>query len=195
MLVKCPVCNLQFDCDPGKYLCKCGTTLDIAPDGSATVVISDSFTHRMLDVASRESTTANTTGKRGKKAFRMFLRTVRFIFFVAVAILILCCLVDMMEKRKFQEKLSAAHNGDASAQYELAHAYETGSGVKKNLPEAIKWYRKAANNGDVLSALRLFEIYQGGIGVKRDPEEAKKWRLYAIYLSEREKRLREERQR
>ena len=37
MLVKCPSCGLQSDCEPGKYLCKCGTILDVAPDGTATV--------------------------------------------------------------------------------------------------------------------------------------------------------------
>ena len=37
MLIKCPSCGLQSNCEPGKYLCKCGTVLDVAPDGTATV--------------------------------------------------------------------------------------------------------------------------------------------------------------
>ena len=174
MLIKCPACDLQFDCDPGKYLCKCGTTLDIAPDGTATVVNSDSFTHRMLDVASREST-ALIARKRRKKVFRI-------IFWVAVVILVVYGIEEMVAKNIALKWQDAAYRGDVSAQHNLAHAYETGFGVEKNLPEALYWYRKAAENGDVLAAWRLYEIYEKGIGVKIDQKEAKQWRDYALYM-------------
>jgi TPR repeat protein len=40
-------------------------------------------------------------------------------------------------------KLSA-ENGNAAAQYQIAHMYYWGKGVKQNYPEAIKWYKICA---------------------------------------------------
>jgi TPR repeat protein len=41
----------------------------------------------------------------------------------------------------------AAEQGHAEAQYELGLIYEFGHGVKKDIPQAVKWYRKAAEQG------------------------------------------------
>lgn len=41
-----------------------------------------------------------------------------------------------------------AERGDATAQVQLGDAYDTGVGVKRDVAEAIKWYRKAAEQGD-----------------------------------------------
>jgi TPR repeat protein len=40
-----------------------------------------------------------------------------------------------------------AQNGNAEAQYHLAYMYQSGTGVKQNDEEALKWYLKAAANG------------------------------------------------
>ena len=33
MLVKCPSCNKEYDCEPGRYLCTCGAEFTVPPDG------------------------------------------------------------------------------------------------------------------------------------------------------------------
>ena len=36
MRVKCPSCNTEYDCEPGRYQCGCGTKFSVAADGSVT---------------------------------------------------------------------------------------------------------------------------------------------------------------
>ena len=48
MLVKCPSCNTEYNCEPGKYQCACGVKFMCTPDGSVFVVSE-------LDVNSREN--------------------------------------------------------------------------------------------------------------------------------------------
>ncbi|MGL6124676.1 MAG: tetratricopeptide repeat protein, partial [Shewanella sp.] len=38
----------------------------------------------------------------------------------------------------------AAEQGDASAQFNLAYAYDEGEGVPQDLSQALHWYTKAA---------------------------------------------------
>ena len=37
MIVKCPVCQSEYDCAPGKYQCDCGAKFYVAADGSTSV--------------------------------------------------------------------------------------------------------------------------------------------------------------
>jgi len=37
MLAKCPSCNTEYDCAPGKYRCSCGTEFTVPRDGGASV--------------------------------------------------------------------------------------------------------------------------------------------------------------
>ena len=61
------------------------------------------------------------------------------------------------EEPKVGEEMSAeikelkekALSGDASAQLFLGQSYQRGSGVEKNLDEAIRWLRKSAEQGNV----------------------------------------------
>ena len=80
-------------------------------------------------------------------------------------------------KLKTVELLLNAQNGKADAQYELARAYETGNGVKKDLAEAIEWYKKAAALNHVEAQYRLAQAYETGEGVKQGKNlaEAVKW--------------------
>lgn len=49
----------------------------------------------------------------------------------------------------------AAEQGLAEAQKNLGLLYQNGQGVEKNLPEAIKWVKKAADQGDFSAAILL----------------------------------------
>jgi hypothetical protein len=50
-----------------------------------------------------------------------------------------------------------------------------GKGVPRDIPEAIKWYRKAADQGDALAQYNLGMRYKEGDGLPLDPVEAYKW--------------------
>lgn len=50
---------------------------------------------------------------------------------------------------------SAAELGNAAAQFDLGQHYEIGRGMKADVGEALRWYRKAAAQGDVLAIQRL----------------------------------------
>lgn len=68
-----------------------------------------------------------------------------------------------------------AEAGDASAQFDLGKAYESGNGVSKNDESAVKWYRKAADQGNADAENMLGVMYLLGQGVSRDKEEAVRW--------------------
>ncbi len=65
-----------------------------------------------------------------------------------------------------------ANLGDANAAFQIGYSYEKGQGVKKNLVEAVKWYRMGAEKGDMQAALNLAGIYLKGVGVKKNEEKA-----------------------
>ena len=66
-----------------------------------------------------------------------------------------------------------AEKGDAAAQCELGLAYR-GKGLPKDLPEAVKWLRKAAEQGNTLAQSNLGYLYAMGEGLPKDPAEAVK---------------------
>jgi uncharacterized protein len=73
-----------------------------------------------------------------------------------------------------------ANQGDAQAQLELAHEYQSGSlGAPRDLKEAIRWYRKAAEQNYRLAQYNLAAAYLRGLGVEKDDLEAYKWMLLA----------------
>jgi hypothetical protein len=63
----------------------------------------------------------------------------------------------------------------AKAQYELGKKYYYGNGVKKDVAEAVRWYRKAADQGDATAQSALGDAYMEGNGVQSDWPEAVKW--------------------
>ena len=69
----------------------------------------------------------------------------------------------------------AAAQGFADAQYQLGMLYESGSGVTRNLAEAVRWYRKAAEQGHAGAQFRLGECCYWGLGMQPDRAEAVKW--------------------
>ncbi len=98
-----------------------------------------------------------------------------------------------------------AYAGDKSAQVTLARAYETGTGLPRDMEAAIGWYKHAATPtsgsipvyiapvgsqrhgwtpdiqagkavpGDVWAEFRLGEIYLAGNGVEQSDRRARKW--------------------
>lgn len=73
------------------------------------------------------------------------------------------------------ELRSKAEQGDASAQYELAMAYDNGRGVEKNLPQAAHWCLKAAEQGHAAAQNCIGSMYQYGDGVTLDEAAAASW--------------------
>jgi len=73
------------------------------------------------------------------------------------------------------ELLKKATSGDASAQFALAKAYETGIGVRQNLEQSAIWYRKAAEQGNAKAQNSLGVLYWLGTGVAKDKKEAVQW--------------------
>jgi TPR repeat protein len=71
--------------------------------------------------------------------------------------------------------LQAAAQGDPQAQYEMGHAYLTGTGVKRNPTDAIAWLAAAAGNGHVAAAQSLARAYEQGDGVAKDLGQASQW--------------------
>ncbi|MEO1859634.1 MAG: SEL1-like repeat protein [Verrucomicrobiales bacterium] len=57
--------------------------------------------------------------------------------------------VDGEMSAEIKELKEKALAGDASAQLFLGQSYQKGSGVEKDLDEAIKWLRKSAEQGNV----------------------------------------------
>lgn len=65
-----------------------------------------------------------------------------------------------------------AEREDVKAQNALANAYFHGTGVPKNLAEAIRWWRKAADHGSGEAYSLLGTMYYQGLGVPKDSAEA-----------------------
>ena len=68
-----------------------------------------------------------------------------------------------------------AEQGDAEAQFELGRAYFTGEDVRKDVGEAVRWYRKAAEQGHAAAQHFLGVLYHFGAGVPKDIGEAARW--------------------
>jgi uncharacterized protein len=66
-----------------------------------------------------------------------------------------------------------ADAGDAAAQIKLGDMYSLGSdGVGRNLPEALKWYKKAADTGNPDAETKMGMMLEGGFGTPKDPKQA-----------------------
>jgi TPR repeat protein/tRNA A-37 threonylcarbamoyl transferase component Bud32 len=73
---------------------------------------------------------------------------------------------------------TAAEN-DAGAQGNIGWRYEKGTGPRKDIVEAIRWYRSAAERGSSFAHSRLISIYSSGVGVDKNIAEARAWRIKA----------------
>lgn len=75
----------------------------------------------------------------------------------------------------FAADKKAAWSGDAAAQNRLGHRYFYGNGTKRDMVQAIHWYRKSAKNGCEAGMLHLAEYYKDS---KQYKEAAKWYRQY-----------------
>src|SRR5436190_6043121 len=77
--------------------------------------------------------------------------------------------------RSFDIIKPLAEKGDSAAQADLGICYINGDGVKKDLQEALKWFRKAAEQGNPAGQQNLGMCYYQGEGVPKNLAEAAKW--------------------
>lgn len=71
---------------------------------------------------------------------------------------------------EFQQKL--AKKGDPQAQYKLGYIYENGQGVKVDLDEATKWYKKSAAQNNDAATMRLTYIDIKKTGYKKSKHQS-----------------------
>ena len=72
------------------------------------------------------------------------------------------------ERKRAQELLRKAEQGDAESQGLLGYLYETGRGVPQSFAEALRWYGEAARNGLALALYCLGRMHEEGRGVSQD---------------------------
>jgi TPR repeat protein len=65
------------------------------------------------------------------------------------------------EQKAFKLYQKAAKLSNKLAQYNLALMYEDGSGVEKNIDQAIYWFKKSAEQGDQDAQIKLNEYLEG----------------------------------
>jgi localization factor PodJL len=70
---------------------------------------------------------------------------------------------------------TAAANGDARAQFEVAAIYTEGRAVPQDYKAAATWYERAAAQGFAPAQYRLGSLYESGDGVTKDLNTAKLW--------------------
>jgi TPR repeat protein len=68
-----------------------------------------------------------------------------------------------------------ANPDDAPAMTLLGEIYREGYAVKRNLPEAARWYRLAADRGDRQAQFALGLAYLAGSGVQQSAKNARVW--------------------
>jgi TPR repeat protein len=68
-----------------------------------------------------------------------------------------------------------AQSGQAAAQYNLGCLFESGTGVEKNMADAVLWFHKSALQGHQRAQIHLAFCNLDGTGVIKDPEEGVRW--------------------
>ena len=77
------------------------------------------------------------------------------------------------------ERAVSADPNHVKSMYGIAHHYLNGNGVRKDLPSAAKWFRRAAELDFSPAQDKLGLMYEHGIGVAKNFNEAAKWYLNA----------------
>jgi uncharacterized protein len=85
------------------------------------------------------------------------------------------CATAQLTPNELTDIQKRAASGDASAEYQLGRAYETGQGAPQNTMAAAKWYRKAAEQGNAQAQNSLGVLYWMGDGVDGDKNLAVEW--------------------
>ena len=70
---------------------------------------------------------------------------------------------------------AVADKGNPLAEAFMGDIYYEGWNTPKNIPEALKWYRKAAEDGNAAAQTKMGAFYQQGAIVPKSYDEAVKW--------------------
>ena len=127
-----------------------------------------------------------------------FTSTLRTFFIVMRRILVFCLIVgsvlwaqplqsqiadelnerskELLAKKKYAKAWpllkDAARMGNAEAQYNLGHAYETGDFIRQSLTTSTEWYAKSAEQGYTDAIYKMMLANRYGLGIEADPEKA-----------------------
>lgn len=100
----------------------------------------------------------------------------RYLLTIALIILVpIDCLASSPEYSLFKIELIMAKKGDPDAQFNVGHAYEQGAGVRRDMSQALSWYRKAADQNHDYAQYSIGLFYEQGLGMKKNTGQAKKW--------------------
>ena len=84
------------------------------------------------------------------------------------------------DQQKFQDAMKKAEQGDANAIFNIGYYYDTGTGVRQDYREAMKWYKRASELGKGIASNNIGVLYEYGRGVSADLSKAKYWYEKAI---------------
>lgn len=90
--------------------------------------------------------------------------------------------LDAARQARYEAILPQAEAGEAEAQFEVAEALAHGTGIARNLDQAIQWYRKAAEKAHVGAQYVLGTLYEKGDGVPQNYARAAEWYRLAANL-------------
>jgi hypothetical protein len=83
---------------------------------------------------------------------------------------------DMISAVDLQQLEMLAAKGNAAAQNQLGHLYDSGRrGVPQDLATARGWYEKAAAQGNAAAQNQLGQLYADGRGLPQDYTKARQW--------------------
>lgn len=68
-----------------------------------------------------------------------------------------------------------AQAGDPQAQQAIGVMYENGQGVKKNIPQALFWFKQSATNNNPSAQYLLASMLERGAGGPAERMQARKW--------------------
>lgn len=74
-----------------------------------------------------------------------------------------------------KKNLRLAESGDASGQFQMGMAYDSGTGVEKDLARSLDWYRKAAAQGHINAMIQIAHHYEAGTSVEKNIATAAEW--------------------
>ena len=97
------------------------------------------------------------------------------VLLAAVTLGIVVLATPTHAQRDVDELRDRAAQGDATAQFNLARLYVTGTGVPQDHTEATRWYRLAAAQRHAGAQHNLGVKYDSGTGVPEDDAEAVRW--------------------
>ncbi|CAM9437071.1 unnamed protein product, partial [Hapterophycus canaliculatus] len=80
--------------------------------------------------------------------------------------------LEVDNEKAFKLHLQAANMGMPRAQFNTAVHYAEGTGIERNLPEAVFWFEKAGASGVPQAMLNLGKMYEEGLGVPVDKKRA-----------------------